>query len=135
MDDIGIKVMVVEDEFLLLEAIEKKLKLNGFEVISCSSGHQALDYLKNLVEMPDAIWLDYHLGDMDGITIMQELKKSEKFSGIPVIVVSNSASPEKVQNMLALGAKKYLLKAEFRLDDLIAEVKKFVAEERAKKNE
>ncbi len=135
MSDLGIKVMVVEDEFLLLEAIEKKLKLNGFEVVSCSSGHQAIDYLKNLVELPDAIWLDYHLGDMDGITIMQEMKKSEKLSKIPVIVVSNSASPDKVQNMLALGAKKYLLKAEYRLDDLIGEVKKFVAQERALKHE
>lgn len=132
MNDIGIKVMVVEDEFLLLEAIEKKLKLSGVEVISCSSGHQAIDYLKNLPELPDAIWLDYHLGDMDGITIMQEMKKSDKLAKIPVIVVSNSASPEKVQNMLALGAKKYLLKAEYRLDDLIAEVKKFVQEERAR---
>lgn len=131
MDNLGIKVMVVEDEFLLLEAIEKKLKLNGIEVISCSSGHQAIDYLKNLPELPDAIWLDYHLGDMDGITIMQEIKKSDKLSKIPVIVVSNSASPDKVQNMLELGAKKYLLKAEYRLDDLIAEVKKFVQEERA----
>ncbi|EKD62446.1 MAG: hypothetical protein ACD_52C00164G0003 [uncultured bacterium] len=131
MDNLGIKVMVVEDEFLLLEAIEKKLKLNGFEVVSCSSGHQAIDYLKNLPELPDAIWLDYHLGDMDGITIMQEIKKSDKLSKIPVIVVSNSASPDKVQNMLELGAKKYLLKAEYRLDDLIAEVKKFVQAERA----
>ena len=113
------------------QTIEKKLKLNGIEVISCSSGHQAIDYLKNLPELPDAIWLDYHLGDMDGITIMQEIKKSDKLSKIPVIVVSNSASPEKVQNMLALGAKKYLLKAEYRLDDLIAEVRKFVEEERA----
>src|SRR3990172_9574093 len=121
MSDLGIKVMVVEDEFLLLEAIEKKLKLNGFEVVSCSSGHQAIDYLKNLVELPDAIWLDYHLGDMDGISIMQEIKKNEKLSAIPVIVVSNSASPEKVQNMLALGAKKYLLKAESRLHDLIGD--------------
>ena len=124
-------IMVVEDEYLLLEAISRKLELNKYGVVSCSSGRQALDYLKNLPEMPSAIWLDYHLGDMDGITFMQEIRKNALWSKIPVVVISNSASDDKVKNMLALGAKKYLLKAEYRLDDLIAEISKFIDEEKS----
>lgn len=111
--------MVVEDETLLLQAITKKLKLSNLDVISCASGQQALDYLDSLDELPDAVWLDYYLKDMNGLAFMQTVKENPKWSQIPVVVVSNSASPEKVTNMLALGAKKYILKAEYRLDEII----------------
>jgi DNA-binding response OmpR family regulator len=120
-------IMVVEDETLLLQAITKKLKLSGMDVLSCASGQQAVDYLRNLDELPDAVWLDYYLKDMNGLAFMQELKANQAWSRIPVIVVSNSASPDKVNNMLALGARKYILKAEYRLDEIIAMIRDFIA--------
>ena len=119
-------IMVVEDETLLLQAITKKLKLSGMDVLSCASGQQAVDYLKNLDELPDAVWLDYYLKDMNGLAFMQELKQNPAWTNIPVIVVSNSANPEKVNNMLALGARKYILKAEYRLDEIIGMIKDFI---------
>ena len=117
--------MVIEDEDLLLEAVSKKLKLSGMDVITCSNGNQALDYLQNLDQKPNAIWLDYYLGDMDGVIFMQKLNKNKNFSNIPVVVVSNSASPDKIKTMMALGAKEYLIKAEHRLDELIEVIRKF----------
>lgn len=113
------KVMVVEDEPLLLQAISKKLNLNGIEVLPFPSGQQAIEYLNKSEELPDAIWLDYYLKDINGLEFMHKVKDNPKWANIPVIVVSNSASPEKVDNMLALGAKKYLLKAQYRLDQII----------------
>jgi len=121
-------IMVVEDEALLLQAITKKLKVSGLDVLSCSSGQQAVDYLTNLDEMPDAVWLDYYLKDMNGLAFMQTLKQNSKWADIPVLVVSNSASPDKVSNMLGLGAKKYVLKAEYRLDEIIEMIREFIAD-------
>ena len=121
-------IMVVEDETLLLQAITKKLKLSGLDVISCASGQQAVDYLESLDELPDAVWLDYYLKDMNGLAFMQSVKANPKWTNIPVVVVSNSASPEKVNNMLALGAKKYILKAEYRLDEIIKMMLGLIAE-------
>jgi DNA-binding response OmpR family regulator len=121
-------IMVVEDETLLLQAITKKLKLSGMDVLSCASGQQAVDYLDSLDELPDAIWLDYYLKDMNGLAFMQELKRNSAWTNIPVMVVSNSASPDKVHNMLALGAKKYILKAEYRLDEIIQMIRDFLLE-------
>lgn len=121
-------IMVVEDEALLLQAITKKLKVSGLDVLSCSSGQQAVDYLTNLDEMPDAVWLDYYLKDMNGLAFMQTLKQNPKWADIPVLVVSNSASPDKVSNMLGLGAKKYVLKAEYRLDEIIEMIREFIAD-------
>ena len=118
--------MVVEDEQLLLEAITKKLKLTGLDVLSCSGGQQALDYLNTLEVLPDAIWLDFYLKDTNGLAFMRQIKENPKWANIPVLCVSNSASPEKVTNMLALGAKKYILKAEYRLDEIIAMIRGFI---------
>jgi CheY-like chemotaxis protein len=122
-------IMVVEDETLLLQAISKKIKLSNMDVLSCSSGKQALDYLTSLDEMPDAVWLDYYLKDMNGLAFMQLLKQNPKWEAIPVLVVSNSASPEKVSTMLGLGAKKYILKAEYRLDEIIKMIGDFINQE------
>jgi len=121
-------VMVVEDEVLLLEAISKKLQLNNINVVGASSCKQAFDYLESLSKKPDAIWLDYYLGDLNGVDFMQQLRKNREWMSIPVLVVSNSASPEKVQKMLDLGVKKYMIKAEHRLDELVEEIKSFVKE-------
>ncbi len=119
-------IMVVEDETLLLQAITKKFKLSGLDVISCASGQQALDYLQSIDELPDAISLDYYLKDMNGLAFMQQLKDNPKWADIPVVVVSNSASPDKVSTMLGLGAKKYILKAEYRLDEIIKMILEFI---------
>jgi len=119
-------IMVVEDEELLLQAITKKLTISHMEVVSCSSGQQAIDYLGSLPALPDAIWLDYYLKDMNGLEFMHALKNNAAWAQIPVFVVSNSASPEKVHNMLALGAKKYVLKAKYRLDELIGMLEEFM---------
>lgn len=112
-------IMVVEDEVLLLEAITRKIKAHGINVIGCASAQQALDILTSVKVLPDAIWLDYYLGDMNGLEFVQALKKNPSLSEIPIIVVSNSASDQKKNAMLALGVKKYLLKADNRLEDII----------------
>lgn len=113
--------MVIEDEAILLETITEKLQKSGMETISCTRAEQAIDYLKSLKELPHVIWLDYYLkGKMDGLDFMKEIKKNKKWSDIPIVIVSNTASDQKVKNMLALGAEKYLLKAEHRLDEIVS---------------
>jgi len=118
--------MVIEDETLLLQAITKKLLLNDIEVISCVRGKQAFDYLENIKRLPDAIWLDYYLGDMNGLDFVRALQKNSKWSQIPVVVVSNSASSQKVEAMKKLGVKRYLLKADYRLDEIVNIMKSYL---------
>src|SRR3990167_7142388 len=107
----NLKVLVVEDELLLLEAIGDKLHKEGIEAVLSSSGDKAIEYLNSGAVLPDAIWLDYYLKDMNGLAFMDRVRQNPKWQDIPVLVVSNSANNEKVKTMLALGVKKYLLKA------------------------
>jgi len=124
------KLLVVEDEPLLLEAIGKKLEKEKIETLLADSAKKGFEFLISEKKAPDAIWLDYYLKDLTGLDFVIELKKNKKWTNIPIIVVSNSASTEKVSSMLALGVNKYLLKANFRLEDIIKEINNLI-----KKNE
>jgi len=126
-------ILIVEDEKLLLNAIARKLEASGLSAIPCKNGKEAFEILKNAKVLPHAIWLDYYLKDMNGLEFMNALKANDRWLHIPTIVVSNSASPDNVSSMLALGVKKYYLKAEHRLDDIIAAIKEIVEKERKQK--
>ncbi|MBL4693814.1 response regulator [Candidatus Gracilibacteria bacterium] len=122
-------VLVLEDEALLLEAISKKLIKSGMTTISCTTAEQALDYLESISEKPDVIWLDFYLkGGMDGLEFLTKLKANEAWANIKIIIVSNTASDDKVKSMLALGASKYVLKAEHRLDEIVEQLTDIIAE-------
>lgn len=118
-------VLVVEDERPLADAITLKLKKSGFEVVTARAVEQALEYLSEMNTI-DAIWLDHYLlGKENGLDLVMQLKKEDsKWKHIPVFVVSNTAGPDKVQSYLHLGVNKYFVKAEHRLDEIVAEVTK-----------
>lgn len=124
-------ILVVEDEELLLKAITHKLTLSGFEPVSCVAGSQAIHYLEEFPELPHAIWLDYYLKDMNGLEFMKKVRENPKWKHIPIMVVSNSADPTNLHNMMALGVSRYLLKAEHRLEDIISAIREFVSQENA----
>lgn len=117
-------ILVIEDERPLLEAIKAKLEKNGFNVVTARSVEQGLDYLEDL-ERVDAIWLDHYLlGKEDGLDFVTKLKSHNgKWKQIPIFVVSNTASPAKVQSYIRLGISKYYVKAEHRLDAIIKDIK------------
>lgn len=126
------RILVVEDEKLLLKAITGKLEKAGFEVNACSTGMEAVEILKNIKnnqEFPKVIWLDYYMNGYNGLAFMNDIKKIENLPEIPIIVVSNLSDPEKVSRMLALGVQKYYLKADNSLEELIESIKDLIKQE------
>lgn len=125
-------ILVVEDERPLLEAIKTKLEISGFDVVTARSVQQALNHLKDIAKV-DAIWLDHYLlGRESGLDFVAKCKEDGSLSKhVPIFVISNTASADKIQAYLKLGVNKYYVKAEKRLDAIIAEIKK----ELSKKNE
>lgn len=118
-----LKIIVVEDEKLLLDIIDRKLKEIGINVDVYTTGEEALEKLKSATVLPDAIWLDYHLRGMDGKEFLDKLKSDKNLKSIPVVVVSNSANDSTITKLLEAGADKYLLKAQNRLDDIIQTIR------------
>lgn len=117
-------ILVVEDEKPLQEAIKIKLEKNDFDVVTARSVEQALNLMNDLSKI-DVVWLDHYLlGQEDGLDFVAKIKNSEKWKGIPIFVVSNTATADKVRAYLELGVEKYYTKSDYRLDDIIGEIKK-----------
>ncbi len=117
-------ILVIEDEIPLLEVIKIKLENNNINVATARSVQQAMSYLEELSQV-DGIWLDHYLlGKDDGLDLVTKIKSSDsKWKHIPIFVVSNTASEEKVRMYMQLGVNKYFVKANFRLDQIVEALK------------
>lgn len=120
-------ILVVEDERPLLEAISTKMENSGLKVVTARTTEQAFGYLKDLPKV-DAIWLDHYLlGKENGLDFVAQLKQDGgKFKHIPVFIVSNTASADKVQAYFRLGITKYYAKTNYRLDQIIVQIKAYL---------
>jgi CheY-like chemotaxis protein len=116
-------VLVIEDERPLATAIKLKLERSGFDVVTARTASQAITYLEDISRI-DIIWVDHYLlGKETGLDLVAQLKTHKEWRKIPTFVVSNTASPDKVQSYIRLGVNKYYTKANFRLDRIIDDLK------------
>lgn len=114
------KILIAEDEEVLLEVLEKKLKQEGFEVIAAKNGEEGLEKMKE--SLPDLVLLDIVMPKKDGFGVMEEMKKDEKLKNIPVIIISNSGQNVEIEKALKMGVKDYLVKTEFDPQEVIEKV-------------
>jgi len=120
-------ILVIEDERPLVNAIEKKLELSGFSVITARTVDQGLGYIEDVPTI-NAVWLDHYLyGDKTGLDFVMKIKSpGSKWSKLPIFVVSNTASNENFRSYIRLGVTKYCVKTDHRLDEMISEIRTFL---------
>jgi DNA-binding response OmpR family regulator len=111
-------VLVVDDQPKVLRFIEIDLKLRGFEVISTTSGQEALDLVKSA--KPDIVLLDIVMPGIDGFKVLKDLRT---FSDLPVIAFS--ASPGNYESAMQLGANDFIPKP-FKTDEMVSRIKKLL---------
>jgi CheY-like chemotaxis protein len=114
------KIILIEDEQLMIELLEKKLAQEGYEVSIAKDGKESLEKMKNIE--PDLILLDIIMPKMGGFEVMEEMNKDEKLKKIPVIVISNSGQPVELDRAKRLGAKDWLIKTEFNPQEVVDKV-------------
>lgn len=109
-------ILVVDDDEQIIDFLKPKLKGSGFNVLTASSGTEALEQAK--AEEPDMVVLDLMMPGMDGF---ETLKQIRSFSAIPVIILSaRGADADKIKG-LESGADDYLSKP-FNPDELVARI-------------
>lgn len=125
--DKRIVVLILEDEKPLQEAIKIKLAKSGFDCVTARSADQAMRLLDDL-DRVDVIWLDHYLlGKDTGLDFVTRMKNHDDWKKIPIFVVSNTATPEKMRSYLKLGVNQFYTKANYRLDSIIEDIKKSLA--------
>lgn len=115
------KILIVDDEALVIKVITAKLKRERFEVYAAYDGQEALQ--KVAKEKPDLILLDIIMPKLDGISVLKKLKASDETKNIPIIILTNLYDDKKVAEVLRVGNTDYLVKVEHTVNDIIRKVK------------
>ena len=119
----GKKILIVEDDTLLHSLLADKmadLREQGVEVYPTLNADEALAAVATFV--PDLILLDLVMPGKNGFEFLQALRKMEHFEHTPVIVLSNLSQEEDRARAKELGVVKFLVKADFSLDEISKEV-------------
>lgn len=114
------KILLIEDDMLLLDLAQRKLKEYGYDVLGKQSGEEGLRTLPEFI--PDLVLLDMLLPGINGLQVLEEIKKSPEWTKIPIIIISNSGQPVELGKAEQLGARDWLIKVDFDLDELIDKI-------------
>lgn len=107
------RVLVVDDEPIVLQSCRRVLEAEGWEMISASSVAEALSILESIT--PELLLVDVKMPVHDGMYLMRKVR--EKRPGIPIIVMSGYATSETIKEAEILGAAIFLPKP-FTPDEL-----------------
>jgi len=116
------KILIVEDEEILSDLLQKRLKKEGYGVLLARNGEEGLKMIKETE--PDLVLLDIIMPKMSGFQVMEEMNKEENLKKIPVIIISNSGQPVEIGRAQELGAKDWLIKTEFDPEEVLKKVVK-----------
>jgi DNA-binding response OmpR family regulator len=116
------KILIIEDDLVLLDLLKEKLNRAGYEIASVTDGNLAIKEIESF--KPDLILLDMVLPGISGIELLERFHKDLSIKSIPVIIVSNSGQPIEIEKALKLGVKDYLIKTEFSPEDILEKVDK-----------
>lgn len=111
------KLLVIDDDDILLELLKSSLQPHGFKVSVCSNARDGLCAAHQ--QHPDLILIDIKLPDMDGIQLCQRLRE---ITNAPIIILSGLQGEESIVAGLTAGADDYVIKP-YRIGELIARIR------------
>jgi DNA-binding response OmpR family regulator len=113
-------ILIIEDEKTLQKALAEYLKEENFDVLSALDGEAGVELAKK--EKPDLVILDIVLPKKDGFQVLEEIKNNEETKNIPVMLLTNLESVEDIQKAFDKGATTYLVKSEYKLEDIVKKI-------------
>jgi CheY-like chemotaxis protein len=119
------KILIVEDDLFIRELYERQLGLAGYQVATAADGPEGLTKITEF--QPNLLLLDIMLPQMNGLDLLKTIKANEATKNIPVILLTNLGQDSVIKEGFSLGADGYLIKSAYTPDQIIEEVKKFLA--------
>src|ERR1700760_1737997 len=115
-------ILVVDDTALAREAVAKLLEYEGFKVLRAEHGRDAWAMMYD--HTPDLVLLDLMMPEMDGVTLLRMIRRSERWEHLPVVVLTGATDDLKlVQRPKELKIQDLVSKATFGFDDLLTRLK------------
>lgn len=118
------KLLIVDDEVQLLTILVDQFTKEGFNVLSAKDAKSGIDLA--IKEKPDLMIIDVIMPEMDGLAMLEELRKHPETKEIPAIILSNLSDPQTTAKALKFGVYDHLVKTDWDVADLISRVKEKV---------
>jgi len=118
------KVLICDDDPLLLELMEFRLQAKGYDVVKAVDGAEALSRVGG--ERPDIVVLDAMMPKSDGFEVLARIKNDPDLSAIPVVMLTARKGEKDIVSALEKGADDYLVKP-FIPEELLARLARLVS--------
>lgn len=122
-------ILIVDDSLPMRAVIKKTLNVSGFDVgkvFEATNGEEALKILRE--EWTDLVISDYNMPGMNGLELIEEMKKDDVFKSIPLVMVTTEGSRERVEMFIKTGAADYIRKP-FTPEEIRSKLGKIMGEE------
>ena len=120
------KILIVDDDEFLLDMYSTKFREAGFEVDFAVEGRTAKEKMRKY--RYDAILLDIVMPQLDGFTILKELREEKSdIKNTLIVYLTNLGQREDIEKGLALGVDDYIIKAHFTPSEVVKKVEEFLA--------
>jgi two-component system alkaline phosphatase synthesis response regulator PhoP len=113
------KILVVDDEPNIVQTLQDRLEMNDYQVVTAVNGQAGLE--KATSEQPDIILLDVIMPIMDGLEMLERLRKNEATRSIPVIMLTARSQNQDVARANGFGIEDYVVKP-FDLSELLEKI-------------
>ncbi|MFA4941508.1 MAG: response regulator [Patescibacteria group bacterium] len=118
------KILIVEDDQMIASMYKTKFEADGFDCLMANEGPSGLEMVKK--EKPDLVMLDVMLPQLDGFSILKEIKSDSKTKGTPVIMLTNLGTEEDKAKGQKMGAIDYLVKASLTPAEISKKIKEYL---------
>jgi DNA-binding response OmpR family regulator len=119
------KILLVEDDPLIIEIYTTKFKENGFQVEVADNGGTAFKKLEEGKDF-DLLVLDIVLPHLTGFELLRKIRNKKRLKNLRVLVLSNLGQEMDIKRAQSLGVSRYLVKANFTPSEVIEEIKKLL---------
>ena len=126
VDEDVLNVLLIEDDPAIAEMYRLRLTADGYAVGVAADGVDGLRRART--ELPDLIYLDLRLPELDGLQVLEQLRASPETASIPVVILTNYSDASMIERSFALGALEFLVKVDTSPDRLAELTSSWVAE-------
>jgi two-component system chemotaxis response regulator CheY len=119
-------ILIVDDEANCRKPLAMLLKCEGYDIMEARDG---LEGLQRLGEVPtDLVLLDMTMPGVDGVTMLQAIRKRRDWANLPVLLVTGEHDPEMLRKAATVGVQEYIFKGDTPFSKMLELIKRHLGE-------
>jgi len=123
-----IKILIVDDEPDLVQTLRDRLEMNGYDIVTANNGKEGLE--KAVQEKPNIILLDVIMPVMDGLEMLEALRKHPECKDCAIIMLTARSQRQDIVRAKVCGIQDYVVKP-FDLSELVEKIESIVEHHKA----